>query len=100
MKLALTVALIRDIPRPESKAFASIIVKILAESIFNVTSPVVPPSNKPLPAITDVISPVPPPPPPVEAKVIVSPAAFVVSVIFEPATNVKVSVAPSATTSD
>jgi len=41
----------------------------------------------------------PPPPPPEDAKVILSPLAFVVMVILLPATNVKVSVALSATTS-
>ena len=41
-----------------------------------------------------------PPPPPDEANVTLSPLASVVSVIPVPATKVKVSVAPSATTFD
>ena len=70
---------------------------IFSESIFNVTSPLAPPFNNPLPATTEVIS--PPPPPPAAVNVIVSPEAFVVIVILLPAANVKVSVAPLATTS-
>ena len=69
---------------------------MFSESIFNVTSPLAPPSDRPLPATTEVMS--PPPPPPAAVNVIVSPEAFVVIVILLPAANVSVSVAPSATT--